>query len=187
MWIKKDTFGQETRRRALEKNHLKHWGEVGGEIGYGYLNGAYILGQLMFGGRDGNKKAELMFDASFYTLGFTQGLKALVTESRLGYPEEPDSFPSGHSSFAFAFASMVTANDGWVWGGLAHLAATFISFSRINDGWHYIHDVVAGMTIGMSYGWGVYFNHKNHGKKLWFSLLPNSNFDGLNLNFATSF
>ncbi|PIP89645.1 MAG: hypothetical protein COV38_11395 [Bdellovibrionales bacterium CG11_big_fil_rev_8_21_14_0_20_38_13] len=183
----RETFTDEAQRRVVNKNHLKHWGEVGGDIGYGYLNGAYILGKFIFGGKNSNQHAEHMLEASFYTFGVTYGLKKSINERRPGYPDDKDSFPSGHSSFAFAFASVVAANDGWVWGGAAHLMAAYISFSRINDRWHHMHDVMAGITIGMSYGWGIYFNHKNHTKPYWFSMIPTQDLNGLALNYGYRF
>jgi membrane-associated phospholipid phosphatase len=185
--LAKDPFVDEVQSRTVSKNHLKSWGEVGGEVGYGYLNALYFLGQLSFGGSKGGERAEHMFEASFYTLGVTYGLKKSISERRPGYRDDPDSFPSGHSSFAFAFASVVTANHGWAWGGLSHLVASFIAFSRMNDNWHYLHDVVAGMTIGMSYGWGVYFNHKNHNKPYWLSLYPTKGLKGLGALYTYTF
>lgn len=176
--LAKKTFDQEVQARATQKNHLKRWGQVGGDIGYGYLNTTYILGQSLFGGKNGGPRAEHMLESSLYSLGVTQIIKKSVHETRPGFPDDPESFPSGHSSFSFAFASVVTAQHGWAWGGAAHLFATYISYSRINDNWHYIHDVVFGITIGMSYGWGIYYNHKEHSKPYWFSLLPTKKLDG---------
>lgn len=185
--ILKENKGDEIQDRANQKNHLKDFGEIGGTIGYGYLNLAYFLGQLAFGGSKGNERAEHMLEASFYTVGVTYGLKKSIHETRPGYHDDPDSFPSGHSSAAFAFASVVTAQHGWAWGTGAHIMATFIAFSRMNDDWHYLHDVTAGMTIGLSYAWGIYYNHQNHNKPYWFSLLPTSDLSGANLQISASF
>lgn len=177
----------EIQRRAYQKNHLQGFGEEGGELGYGYLNLGYFLGQLLFGGSKGGERAEHMLEASFYTVGVTYGLKKSIHETRPGYPDDPDSFPSGHSSAAFAFASVVAAQHGWLWGGGAHILASFIAFSRLNDDWHYLHDVTAGITIGMSYGWGIYFNHKDHGKSYWLSMTPTNDLGGLQLLVGGTF
>lgn len=186
--VLKEFKGQdEIQSRANQKNHLKGFGEIGGELGYGYLNIAYFLGQLTFGGSKGGLRAEHMFEASFYTVGVTYGLKKSIHETRPGYPDDPDSFPSGHSSAAFAFASVVTAQHGWLWGTGAHIMASFIAFSRLNDDWHYLHDVVAGMTIGMSYGWGIYFNHSEHNKAYCLSVLPTEDLRGISFGLAGSF
>ncbi|MFG1493069.1 phosphatase PAP2 family protein [Halobacteriovorax sp. GFR7] len=177
----------EIQKRAAQKNHLKELGKFGGDIGYGVLNGAYIIGQYFWGGKLGKERASHMLQATAYTVGTTVALKTAVDESRPGYPDEKDSFPSGHASASFAFASVVTAQHGWGWGSAAHLAAIFISFSRLNDSWHYLHDVTAGMTIGLSYGWGIYFNHVEYNKPYWLSILPTAKLDGLTLSFSQSF
>ncbi|MFN8369553.1 MAG: phosphatase PAP2 family protein [Bacteriovoracaceae bacterium] len=84
-------------------------------------------------------------------------IKSVVNEKRPGYPEKHDSFPSGHSTASFAFASYVAGEHGWWWGSAAYALAGFIAISRINDDFHYLHDTLAGATIGASYGWGIYF------------------------------
>ncbi len=186
--ILKDEKGvDEIQKRAAQKNHLKGLGEFGGDIGYGFLNIGYIVGQYFWGGNTGKHRAQHMFEATAYTLGTTMALKYSVDEARPGFPDQHDSFPSGHSSASFAFASVVTAQHGWKWGAAAHLAAVFIAFSRLNDDWHYMHDVTAGMTIGMSYGWGIFYNHIDYNKPYWFTILPSENLDGVNIGLSASF
>jgi membrane-associated phospholipid phosphatase len=74
--------------------------------------------------------------------------------------ERPDStqrnsFPSGHTTTAFAFAAVVGEEHGWRWGVPAYALATLVGWSRMNDNKHYLHDVLAGATIGTSVGLGV--------------------------------
>lgn len=76
------------------------------------------------------------------------GLTALVTEN------DPNSFPSGHTTAAFAFASALrhTAPRAWMkWAALA--AAVLMAFSRLYVGVHYPSDVLAGVVIGLLAGW----------------------------------
>lgn len=61
----------------------------------------------------------------------------------------------GHSTTAFAFASTVASLHSWYWGVGAYSLAAAVAFSRINDNRHYIHNVVAGATIGISYGLSI--------------------------------
>lgn len=147
------------RETFKEARPLGDYGFVGEIIGWGYLNGLYTAGHFFYGlyaeDDENFKAAEHMFKASFYTLIATGTLKTFIHEKRPGYPDDRSSFPSGHSSMAFAFASVVAARHGWAYGSLAYGVATYISVSRINDDWHYLHDVLVGMGIGASYGWGL--------------------------------
>ncbi len=126
------------------------------------------------------ERAELMLSASLYTVVTTAFLKTIIKAKRPEYPDEYDSFPSGHASLSFAFASIVTAEHGLYWGTSAYLIASYISLSRVNDGRHWSHDVIAGATIGASYGWGVYLNRRKKKTPFVFSILP-----GEDLNSAT--
>jgi hypothetical protein len=183
----KDGYVEETAKRSVAKDHLKNWGVFGGRLGGGYLNSSYILGQLLLGGKSGKGRAGHMLEASLYTLGTTIGMKKAIHETRPGYLDDHDSFPSGHSSFSFSFASVVAAQHGWYWGGGAYLVSSFIAFSRMDENWHYIHDVVAGIAIGSSYAWGIYYNQSKGIKDYWFSLLPTDDLSGARVAWGYSF
>ena len=79
------------------------------------------------------------------------------------------SFPSGHTTVAFAFASIVTAetshwssNSRWVVGPLMYGAATLTGVSRIYNNAHWASDVVVGAAIGTLTGVKVYrFQHSH--------------------------
>jgi undecaprenyl-diphosphatase len=71
------------------------------------------------------------------------GLTALVAES------DPNSFPSGHTTAAFAFALALwpMVPRRWMaWAALA--AAVLMAFSRLYVGVHYPSDVFTGALIG---------------------------------------
>jgi membrane-associated phospholipid phosphatase len=187
IYFSKQKYSEKFREVTLRKKPIDRYSKIGEVIGWGYLNGAYFFGSLIAGGATNRKNAELMGEVSGYTLLSTLLLKETVQEQRPDGSNEFDSFPSGHTSMAFAFASVITANHGILWGGLAHLTAIFIGYSRIQDDRHYLHDVVAGMTLGMSYGWGIYLNHAEYGKPYWFALTPTEGMDGLKLAYVYDF
>ncbi len=162
------------------------YGLIGDALGRGYLNATYSLGALAIGYFGENdkylKSGEHMAKASLYTTGITFVLKNIIDERRPGYPDDKNSFPSGHSSASFAFASVVTARHGWYWGTGAYLAAAFISISRINDDFHYLHDVLFGITIGTAYGWGTHYNYEK-GNGYFLSPIFNDKGSGLALSW----
>lgn len=163
------------RESFTEAKPLGNLGFVGDYVGYGILNVAYASYFYWQGKKDHDPKSmrafEHMFCATTYSFLVTQAIKYSVYEKRPGYPDDHHSFPSGHSSASFAFASVVAAQHGWVWGGLAHGLASFIAISRSNDDFHYLHDITAGITIGAAYAWGIHYNLEN-GNPYWFSLIP---------------
>ncbi len=75
------------------------------------------------------------------------GLTALVAEN------DPNSFPSGHTTAAFAFACALwrTAAEKWMkWAALA--CAVLMAFSRLYVGVHYPSDVLTGVAVGLLAG-----------------------------------
>lgn len=59
------------------------------------------------------------------------------------------SFPSGHTSMAFAGAEFMRKEYGWFWGVPAYLAAGYVGWSRVESRNHWTADVLAGAAIGI--------------------------------------
>ena len=84
------------------------------------------------------------------------------------------SFPSGHSTAAFAFASVVTAEtsnwwpDGrWPVGTITYSIATLTAASRIYNRQHWASDVIAGAAIGTLTGLKVFrYQHSHPGNRI---------------------
>lgn len=77
----------------------------------------------------------------------TAGLKYSIDETRPN--GEPRSFPSGHTSIAFTGAEFIRKEYGWRWAAPAYVAASFVGWSRVKANKHYVHDVLAGATLGV--------------------------------------
>jgi membrane-associated phospholipid phosphatase len=72
------------------------------------------------------------------------------------------SFPSGHSTEAFAVASVIAArSSGWVVPVIAYAGAALVAFDRVNDHAHFPSDVVAGAAIGTAVGRFIVHRHEN--------------------------
>lgn len=93
---------------------------------------------------------------SVYSMGAAGGIailgKAVIREQR---PDNSDhnSFPSGHTSFAFASATTLHRRYGWEYGVPAYALATLTGTARVAARKHHWWDAVAGAAIGAGTGW----------------------------------
>lgn len=156
---------------------LGNWSEAGDLYGQMIPNVIYTGGMIAahHWGQNGlaASRAQLMIMASGEAVLISTVAKFIVREKRPD-SNQRTSFPSGHSTSAFAFASVVGAVHGWTWGVPAYAMAAFTGWSRINDNKHFLNDIVAGATIGISTGLGVYYAQKKRleGKEAAFMILP---------------
>jgi len=118
----------------------------------------------LYGGLSHND--EMLKDAIYIgtsvagTIIVTYGMKYAFGRTR-PYKKYPDmidardhepspSFPSGHSSMAFALATSLTVKyPKWYIIAPSFLWATSVGFARINEGVHYPSDVLAGAALGV--------------------------------------
>jgi membrane-associated phospholipid phosphatase len=71
-----------------------------------------------------------------------------------------ESFPSGHATNAFAFATAVAGHyDGWLVPTIVYTIASGVAASRVNDHVHFPSDVVAGALIGHAVAKGILARH----------------------------
>jgi membrane-associated phospholipid phosphatase len=88
-------------------------------------------------------------------------------EFRLSRSSDFQSFPSGHTTAAFAFAAALTSESDTWWphhhrlaGTALYGAASLVGLSRIYEDKHWASDVLAGAAIGTLSGVTVVrFNH----------------------------
>lgn len=156
--IFEDSIVDYTQKDLSNDKPLGSFSKFGDLAGSMIPNAIYVIGQTIAGASGdelGYSRAIGMLKASAYSSAVTTTLKYTIREPRPGTSTDRNSFPSGHSTMAFAFAGYVYEEHGWKWGVPSLALASFVGISRINDNRHYIHDVLAGMTIGMMYGVGV--------------------------------
>lgn len=61
-------------------------------------------------------------------------------------------FPSGHASSSFAFASVMHREYGLQVGAPLYILSTLVAWGRLEDGEHYLSDVVMGSVMGLVIG-----------------------------------
>ena len=83
--------------------------------------------------------------------------------------DEYRSFPSGHATAAFAFASIVTAETSqwwpesrWIIGPIVYGGAALTGVSRIYNNAHWASDVVVGAAIGTFTGLKIFKYQHSH-------------------------
>ena len=164
----------------IERNHnpttdtvSTHVSKFGAEYSLVVLAGYYVGGQLW----DSPKARSVAQDgiaASIIASGMiTPTLKLVFGRARHDQGEGPydfdpfntktDSFPSGHTTQAFAVASVVAAHYDSIWVKLsAYGAASLVGYSRIQKNKHWPTDVAAGALIGTLVGNSVVRFNQQH-------------------------
>jgi membrane-associated phospholipid phosphatase len=134
--------------------------------GYGWaVVGAYGLAGFAFHDQEAKDTA---FDAAMSALlstAITDGVKIIVGRAR---PEQnlgaahfdpfggDKSFPSGHSTTAFAIGSVIAAHSDQAWVKVsAYSIASLVAFSRVYHDEHWTSDVAAGALLGTVVGESV--------------------------------
>lgn len=196
----RDHLDNPFQRYMADHKPLGSWSRVGNLSGQGYLNLAYIAGMFfvakVYDSESSLNRSVLMLKSTAYTTFLTTVLKGTVRESRPNNPNEHNSWPSGHTSMAFSFASVVAAEHEWYWGAGAYAIATLTAMSRLNDNRHFLRDVMAGATIGASYGLGLYYrqaktqsvaNLNANGFGYVATLVPSDRLDGATFAMSANF
>lgn len=134
------------------------WTYYGNLIGWGVLQAGYTLTQLP-GIYRGEERAlnntEMMWKSTIYTSTATLALKLSTVEQRRAIEHKFDSFPSGHASAAFAFATNVAMRHEWYWNFVSVPLALLVTVSRIEDDSHYVHDSIFGAALGTAFAYGM--------------------------------
>ena len=127
---------------------------LGGIAGDGWLQAAVALTTYGIGAAGHHAKvAHIGSDlirAQVLNGVLTNGLKLAVRRERP--TGGPRSFPSGHTSAAFATAAVIDGHYGWKAGLPMYALAGFVGWSRVRDRDHWLSDIIFGGTIGIIAG-----------------------------------
>lgn len=178
--VKNEFGGDEAQSEASEHRPMgeasRFFDLMGQLVPNAIYAGAMYWNYKSTGSERSYNRSSAMFKASIYSSSVTTLLKYSVREKRPS-GKSRNSFPSGHATTAFAFASVVGVEHGLAWGIPAYAIAGGVAYSRLNDNMHYTHDVLAGATIGIAYGIGLAL-HEEGIKKIKFMPLLTPADDG---------
>lgn len=182
-----------------KKGGEKKWVKTGDLLGWGALPITYFAIQGLKNAFTEDTKenqkiiqsrwneTEYVTKSVIYTALATFTMKMLISQGRPKDKLKRDSFPSGHASSSFAFSTAIWLAHGYKWGLLSTALASWISFSRIEDGSHYYHDSLFGAALGFSYAWGIYNNHFRRNLPFSFAVAPVSDGRGAQLTALYTF
>lgn len=131
--IAQDQLGTQTNRFLSNTGNLLY-------LGLG-------LARPLFKGQNGRNQALRTADALVTSVAVAEGIKLVTREKRPDGSGDRDSFPSGHTTAAFAVATMEAfyhPHEAAYW----YLGAGLIAESRVGLHRHYLHDVLAGAVLG---------------------------------------
>jgi membrane-associated phospholipid phosphatase len=158
---------------ALTDSYVDHYWAFGvsaiGALGYGYQTGNY------------GESFRYWAISNVGTVALTYAFKYGVGRLR---PNEKDnhSYPSGHSSVAFATATMYQMWYGWKAGVPAYTFAIITAFQRLDDNQHWLSDVIMGATIGIAIPY-MFYKGEERAKPLSSLMVPPISFS-IPLNFS---
>jgi hypothetical protein len=161
------------------------------------------LAPIVLGGwvdiADGDSRyLEVSAEAVALTALETQFLKLVVNRERPDGTSE-DSFPSGHTSFAFGGATLLArwwaeTHDGSLLGYWLYVPATYVGISRLEGNRHYISDITFGAALGIATAhlvWNLHFGDEQHAglfrERVHAELRPLVGPDGVGVTLSLSF
>lgn len=116
--------------------------------------------ELVFDSPKVSRTVGAMFESLLLTETITLGLQ-LATHRRRPDGSNSKSFPSGHTSGAFALAAVTQGLYGPWYGVPAFALASLVGVSRLDSNRHVLTDVAAGALLGTLIGLGTAKFHKN--------------------------
>ena len=158
-------------RESGKDQALDKVGLLGTGVSLAVIGGLWIGGELTDSPRAVDTALDCIESSVIASGIITPSIKFIVGRERPGngdafkfdpFTSFSSSFPSGHTTQAFAVASVIAANyDDQPWiGATALTIAGVVGYSRINANQHYASDVLAGAAIGTAVGWSIVRRHR---------------------------
>ncbi len=138
-----------------------HIFELGNTIGNGILP-ITASGIALAYGKLVHRPGSSDFGSDLLRAQIVNGVLTLALK-RITDRQRPDgtpwSFPSGHTSSAFASVAVVYRHYGWKLGVPALAIASYVGMSRLQENKHFLSDVIAGAILGGYIGLKVSDRH----------------------------
>ena len=183
----------DTRVQSGFAGHSQGFGKVGGQAGGATVMAPLTVGLFLVG----RATHDTRFRAATYDLAQAAIISQVYTGvlKSTAHRPRPDgsnnlSFPSGHTSGAFAMASVFDAHYGHKVGIPAYAAAAAIGMSRMESNKHHLSDVLAGATIGYLVGHSVAKSNglpETTGRERRFEITPSTDANGTGVGAGFSY
>jgi hypothetical protein len=151
-------FADHPAQRYFETNPMRDLGRAGSKSGGAAIVAGCSLALLGLSQTvGGDRFRAAAYDTSQAVLVNTLYTFALKSSTRRWRPDESNrmSFPSGHTSNAFAIATVWSKQYGTSAAVPGYLLASLVGVSRMASQKHHLSDVVAGATLGYLVGSSV--------------------------------
>lgn len=149
---------------AVRHTQLVHNLAAGQVIGDGYVQGGIALGTYL-AGRMAQSHEVTLLGAHLVRAQLVSGIITDVTKVVVRR-QRPNggkySFPSGHTTSAFATAEVLQDHYGWKVGIPAYAVGTYVGLSRMADNRHYPSDLVVGAMVGVVSARSVTLEYRHH-------------------------
>jgi membrane-associated phospholipid phosphatase len=127
-------------------------GEILGELGtlLGSASAVYAVGRIGDKPRVSHVGMDLIQSLAM-SEALTQTLKYTTRRERPDHSSK-NSFPSGHASDTFAFATALERHLGWHYAVPAYILSSYVAISRLPANRHWLSDAVFGSAVGIIAG-----------------------------------
>lgn len=144
-YISHKYYDQKVKNHFNKKRRLgETLTDFGNSLGTRYINIIIAAGQMYWDTSNGFSHMESLL----YTTILVYPIKMLVHRTRPN-GENEDSFPSGHTSGAFASSGSLSYAYGWKAAIPAYTLTSITLLARLEDNKHWLSDVLVATSIGI--------------------------------------
>jgi|GEM_PF-1230533 len=151
-----------------------------GKIGNGLAGVALVTTQYFIDENNGIKSAMALILTSASHIAITATVRRHRPRNRSDFLPWPSSFPSGHTSSAFALAGSMAYSYGLRGAIPGYLLAGAIGVSRIKENRHWISDVIGGAFLGSFWARASFRAHEL--EKSAYMIIPTPIDDGMEVS-----